>query len=108
MKRDLTTKHTSKADMLSGTISANGLGASVACHSGTYGGHAGYFEVAILKYPLGTDPDITSEIVYDEPINEHLGCKDVIGWRDFFEVADILQQIRNYNTGEYAYVPKEK
>ena len=41
---------------------SNGLGASVACHSGTYGGHAGYFEVAILKYPLGTDPEITSEL----------------------------------------------
>ena len=39
--------------------------------------------MAILKYPLGCDPDITSEIVYDEPINEHLGCVDVIGWRDF-------------------------
>ena len=87
---------------------SNGLGASVACHSGTYGGHAGYFEVAILKYPLGTDPEITSEIVYDEPINDHIGCVDVIGWRDFFEVADILQQIRNFNTGEYGYVPKEK
>ena len=85
---------------------SNGLGASVACHSGTYGGHAGYFEVAILKYPLGCDPDITSEIVYDEPINEHLGCVDVIGWRDFFEVADLLQQIRNFNTGEYAYNAK--
>ena len=85
---------------------SNGLGASVACHSGTYGGHAGFFEVAILKYPIGCDPDITSEIVYDEPINEHLGCVDVIGWRDFFEVADLLQQIRNFNTGEYAYNAK--
>ena len=80
---------------------SNGLGASVACHSGTYGGHAGYFEVAVLKYPLGCDPDITSEIIYDEPINEHLGIVDVAGWLDFFEVADILQKIRNYDTGEY-------
>ena len=80
---------------------SNGLGASVACHSGTYGGHAGFFEVAVLKYPVGCDPDITSEIIYDEPINEHLGIVDVAGWLDFFEVADILQKIRNYNTGEY-------
>ena len=79
---------------------SNGLGASVACHSGTYGGHAGFFEVAVLKYPLGCDPDITSEIIYDQPINEHLGIVDVAGWLDFFEVADILQKIRNYNTGE--------
>ena len=81
---------------------SNGLGASVVCHKDSYGGHAGYFEVAVLKYPLGTDGEITSEIVYDEPINKHLGCVDVIGWLDFFEVADILQKIRNYNTGEYA------
>ena len=81
---------------------SNGLGASVACHSGTYGGEAGAFEVAVLKYPLGCDPEITSEIIYDQPINKHLGCVDVIGWLDFFEVADILQKIRNYNTGEYA------
>ena len=82
---------------------SNGLGASVACHSGTYGGHAGYFEVAILKYPLGTDPEITSKLIYDTKINHDLGCVDVIGWRDFGEVSDILQQIRNYNTGEYRY-----
>ena len=80
---------------------SNGLGASVACHSGTYGGHAGYFEVAVLEYSLGCDPEITSEIIYDEPINEHLGIVDVAGWLDFCEVADILQKIRNYNTGEY-------
>ena len=73
------------------------------CHKDSYGGHAGYFEVAVLKYPLGTDGEITSEIVYDETINKHLGCVDVIGWLDFFEVADILQKIRNYDTGEYYY-----
>ena len=82
---------------------SNGLGASVACHSGTYGGDAGYFEVAILKYPLGTDGEITGELIYDTEINRELGCVDVHGWLDFFEVADILQRIRNYNTGEYSY-----
>jgi len=82
---------------------SNGLGASVACHSGTYGGHAGYFEVAILKYPLGTDGEITAELIYDTEINKHLGCVDVIGWLDFGGVDAILKQIRNYNTGEYAY-----
>ena len=82
---------------------SNGLGASVACHSGTYGGEFGAFEIAVLKYSLGCDPEITSEIIYDEPINKHLGCIDVIGWLDFFEVADILQKIRNYDTGEYYY-----
>ena len=80
---------------------SNGLGASVACHSGTYGGDAGYFEVAVLKYPLGTDGEITGELIYDTEINKYLSFVDVIGWLDFFEVADILQKIRNYNTGEY-------
>ena len=81
---------------------SNGLGASVACHNGTYGGHAGYFEVAILKYPLGTDGEITGELIYDTQINKELGCVDVIGWRDFYEVTDILRRIRNYNTAGYA------
>ena len=82
---------------------SNGLGASVACHSGTYGGDAGCFEVGILKYPLGTTPENTCELIYDTQINHDLGCVDVHGWLDFFEVADILQRIRNYNTGEYCY-----
>ena len=82
---------------------SNGLGASVACHSGTYGGHAGYFEVAILKYPLGTDGEITSEWVTDHPIQKRHHCVDLITWLDFGEVDAILKEIRNYNTGEYAY-----
>ena len=82
---------------------SNGLGASVACHSGTYGGDSGYFEVAVLKYPIGTTAENTCELIYDEPINKYLGIVDVAGWLDFCEVADILQKIRNYNTGEYCY-----
>ena len=39
---------------------SNGLGASVVCHSGSYGGHEGFFELAILEYDLGTDPEMTS------------------------------------------------
>ena len=76
---------------------SNGLGASVACHDGTYGGHAGYFELAILKYEHGTDPEQTSKIIYDTSVNKELGCVDVFGWLDFHEVADKLQQIRNFN-----------
>ena len=82
---------------------ANGLGASVACHSGTYGGDSGYFEVAILQYPIGTTAENTCELIYDTQINKDLGCVDVIGWLDFGGVDAILKQIRNYNTGEYAY-----
>ena len=80
---------------------SNGLGASVVCHKDSYGGHAGYFEVALLKYPLGTDGEITGELIYDTQINKDLGCVDVIGWLDFGGVDAILKQIRNYNTGEY-------
>ena len=82
---------------------SNGLGASVACHDGTYGGHAGYFELALLSYPLGTDPEITSELIYDTEWNAALGIVDVDGWLDFYEVADRLQRIRNFNTGDYCY-----
>ncbi len=52
---------------------------------------------------MGADEWATSEIIYDTQINKDLGCVDVVGWRDFFEVADILQKIRNYDTGEYSY-----
>ena len=82
---------------------ANGLGASVVCHSGSYGGNSGYFEVAVMKYPLGTTAENTCEFIYDDPINKYLGIVDVDGWLDFSDVADILQKIRNYNTGEYGY-----
>jgi len=82
---------------------SNGLGASIALHDGTAGGQHGYFELAILKYEHGTDPEQTNEIVYDTKINHDLGCIDFIGWLDFHEVASKLQEIRNYNTGDYNY-----
>jgi hypothetical protein len=82
---------------------ANGLGASVVCHKGSYGGDSGYFEVAVLQYPIGTTAENTCEIIYEQPINDHLGIVDVAGWLDFWEVADILQKIRNFDTGEYSY-----
>ena len=82
---------------------SNGLGASVVCHDGSYGGHAGYFELAILKYKHGTDPEMTSEIIYEHPIHKRCGAVDVFGWLDFHEVAAKLVEIRNYNTGDYNY-----
>ena len=81
---------------------SNGLGASVVCHDHSYGGHAGFFELAIMKYKLGTDPEITSKIIYDTQINKDLGCVDILAWLDFQDVASKLMEIRNYNTGEYA------
>ena len=55
-----------------------------------------------MKYKLGTDPEITSKILYDTQINKDLGVADVLAWLDFHDVAAKLIQIRNYNTGEYA------
>ena len=55
-----------------------------------------------MKYKLGTDPEITSKILYDTKINKDLGVADVLAWLDFQDVADKLMEIRNYNTGEYA------
>ena len=72
MRHDSEQKHTKKGRYIKRYYFSNGLGASVACHSGTYGGHAGYFEVAILKYPLGTDGEITAELIYDTEINKIL------------------------------------
>ena len=81
---------------------SNGLGASVVCHDGSYGGHAGFFELALMKYKLGSDPEITSKIIYDTETNKDLGVNDVLAWLDFHDVAAKLIEIRNYNTGEYA------
>tara|TARA_Y100000592_G_scaffold99393_1_gene175237 strand:+ start:530 stop:886 length:357 start_codon:yes stop_codon:yes gene_type:complete len=99
----LSQHHTEDGRYVKRYFFSNGLGASVVCHKDSYGGHSGYFEVAVLKYRMGADEWNTSECIYDEPINEHLGIVDVAGWLDFCEVADILQKIRNYNTGEYSY-----
>lgn len=81
---------------------ANGLGASVVCHEGSYGGSDGYFEIAIKQYPPEMDPSVAdSKIIYDHPIAKRHHCVEVITWLDFHEVASILQEIRNYETGNY-------
>ena len=82
---------------------SNGLGASVASHSGTTGDDDGYFEIAILKYKLGADPETTSQWVTDHPIQKRHKCVDIIPWLDFGDVDAILKEIRNYNTGDYNY-----
>ena len=82
---------------------SNGLGASVVCHSGSYGGNEGLFELAILEYDLGSDPEMTSKIIEQHPVHENHGAVDVFGWLNFSQVADLLQEIRNYSTGNYWY-----
>ena len=58
---------------------ANGYGASVICHEGSYGGKRGLFEIAVLR---------DGDICYDTEITQ-----DVIGHLDFDEVAKVLKRI---------------
>lgn len=58
---------------------ANGYGASVVCHTGSYGGPEGLYELAVLK---------GDSICYDTPITS-----DVLGWLEPESVTDLLRQI---------------
>lgn len=57
----------------------NGYGASVVRHAFSYGGSAGFYELAVLH---------DGEIVYDTPITN-----DVIGWLTMARVGDLLHDI---------------
>ena len=63
------------------------------------GGHSGYFEVWIIEYKLGTDPNMSYKVLESHPIHKRHGAVEVFGWLDHFEIVDRLQEIRNYNTG---------
>ena len=60
----------------------NGYGASIVSHSGSYGGNAGLFEIAVL--------DKSGDIVYDTPVTS-----GVEGYLDFADVAEIVNKIKN-------------
>jgi hypothetical protein len=59
----------------------NGYGVSVVCHTHSYGGKTGMFEIAVI----GKDGDLT----YDTPITN-----DVIGYLSREEVTDIMEQVQ--------------
>ena len=59
----------------------NGYGVSVVCHTHSYGGKNGLFEIAVL----GKDGDLT----YDTPVTN-----DVIGYLSQEEVTDIMKQVQ--------------
>jgi len=59
----------------------NGYGVSVVCHTHSYGGKNGLFEIAVL----GKDGDLT----YDTPVTN-----DVIGYLSREEVTDIMEQVQ--------------
>lgn len=61
----------------------NNYGASVVCHSYSYGGDRGLWELAVLTFD-GDDWDLT----YETPITN-----DVIGHLEWEEVEDILKRI---------------
>lgn len=58
----------------------NGYGVSIIRHDYSYGGSAGYFEVAVL--------DRTGELTYDTPVTD-----DVIGWLSPAGVLEVMQQV---------------
>ena len=60
---------------------ANGYGASVVCHTRSYGGPEGLYELAVLK---------GDSICYDTPITS-----DILGWLDPASVTDVLRQIES-------------
>ncbi len=64
----------------------NGFGASVVRGPYTYGGDAGLFEVAVVKFH--GDGANSFKITYDTPITD-----DVLGYQTDEDVADVLAQI---------------
>jgi hypothetical protein len=63
----------------------NGYGASVVCHSYSYGGNRGLFELAVL--------DKDGELTYDTPITD-----DVIGHLTQEDVDVLLGKIKNLSS----------
>ena len=71
---------------------ANGYGASVVCHSFSYGGDKGQKEIAVLKFIGDSDK---FDLCYETPITD-----DVIGYLDEDEVQPILNKIAALKVGE--------
>lgn len=61
----------------------NGYGVSISCNELTGGFSRGLFEIALL--------DGNGDIIHDHPLMGHNG---VIGWLDFENVVDVLNQIK--------------
>ena len=57
----------------------NGYQTSVVCHSGSYGGKDGLWELAVM---------LDDEIVYDTPVTD-----SVLGWLTDADLADTLNQV---------------
>jgi len=59
----------------------NGYGISVICHSFSYGGNRGLYEIAVL--------DSQGRLTYDTPVTD-----DVIGFLTENEVSEIMEEIQ--------------
>ena len=57
----------------------NGYEASVVCHTNSYGGPEGLWELAVM---------LDDELVYDTPVTS-----DVIGWLTDADLATVLDQV---------------
>lgn len=66
----------------------NGYGASIVQHHFSYGGDAGFWELAVI---LGNEEEWS--ICYSTPITT-----DVMGWLTESEVDDLLNQIKKLET----------
>ena len=65
----------------------NGYGASVACHTGSYGGDEGLFEMALT--------DDEGDII-TSPNDPSSSCQDVKGYLTLSEVEAYLTEISEY------------
>ncbi len=64
---------------------ANGYGASVVQGSHTYGGEAGLYELAVLRFDGDSD---SFELTYDTPVTH-----DVLGYLSLQDVANALAEV---------------
>ncbi|WP_323708359.1 hypothetical protein P3U10_04360 [Mammaliicoccus sciuri] len=64
-------------------IFENGYGANVVCHSSSYGGHEGLYELAVL---------FDDYLCYDTEITD-----DVLGWLTVEDVLKTLERIKELN-----------
>lgn len=71
----------------------NGYGASVVSHHFSYGGEAGLWELAVIKYD-DDDPVDGGELCYSTPVTD-----DVLGWLTDDDVDAALAQIEALNEG---------
>ena len=71
----------------------NGYGASVVCHSASYGGQKGLYELAVITWP---DPIVEHNYNYFRiaHVPEIIKTDSVVGWLTENEVEALLEKIK--------------